>query len=76
MSGPGVIVEIDESKFFKRKYNRGRLLQSQQEGWVIGGTEHDSSKLFVVKVPNRNKNTLIPIIHEHIQEGSIIISDE
>ena len=76
IGGPGIIVEIDESKFFKRKYSRGRVLQSEQDGWVFGGIERGSGKLFMQRVPNRSKETLVPIILEHIREGSIIISDE
>ena len=36
IGGQGVEVEIDESKFGKRKYNRGRLVEGH---WVFGGME-------------------------------------
>ena len=76
IGGPGKIVEIDESKFFKRKYNRGRLLGSQQDGWVFGGIQRDNKKIFMVRVPRRNKETLLPIIHKFIKPGTLIVSDE
>ncbi|KII74513.1 putative transposase-like protein [Thelohanellus kitauei] len=73
IGGPGVEVEIDESLFYRRKYNRGRILGS---GWFFGAVErHDHSKLFLMVVPSRKKETLIPIIRERIARGSIIISD-
>ena len=34
LGGPRKIVEIDEAKFGKRKYSRGRLVDGS---WVIGG---------------------------------------
>jgi hypothetical protein len=36
IGGPGVIVEIDEAKFGKRKYNRGHRVEG---AWVFGGVE-------------------------------------
>ncbi|KAG0439844.1 hypothetical protein DMUE_2152 [Dictyocoela muelleri] len=35
------IVEIDESLFFKRKYNRGRIRDGQ---WYVGGIERGTKK--------------------------------
>ncbi|KAI9103766.1 hypothetical protein DFS34DRAFT_590183 [Phlyctochytrium arcticum] len=36
IGGPGTIVGIDESKFGKRKYNKGRRVEGQ---WVFGGIQ-------------------------------------
>ena len=55
----GRIVEIDESKFGKRKYHRG----SRVDGvWVFGGIERESRTCFMVSVEDRTAATLIPII--------------
>lgn len=73
IGGPGVVVEIDESKFGKRKYHLGH----QVEGvWVFGGIERTPErKIFAVKVNDRSAETLVPIIQIHIRQGSIIYSD-
>jgi len=74
IGGPGKIVEIDESKFGKRKYNRGKRVDGV---WVFGGIERDSNppKCFFVPVPDRSPSTLIPIILQWILPGTIIASD-
>ncbi|KAH7820247.1 putative ISXO2-like transposase domain [Monocercomonoides exilis] len=55
------IVEIDEAAWRRRKYKKG---------------EEELGKKFVIIVPNRKKETPIPIIKNRIKEGSTIISDE
>ena len=73
IGGPGVEVEIDESKFGKRKYNRGRQVEGH---WVFGGTERITGECFLVEVEHRDAATLIPLIQHHIRPGSIIYSNE
>jgi transposase-like protein len=73
IGGPGVIVEIDESKISKRKYNRGHRVEG---AWVVGGVEHTPQrKVFLVSVQNRSRNTLENIIRRHVAAGSIIRTD-
>jgi hypothetical protein len=43
IGGPGKTVEIDESKFGKRKYHRGHHVEGQ---WVFGGVERGRKKGF------------------------------
>jgi hypothetical protein len=51
----GKVVEIDESKFGKRKYNRGHYVRVQ---WVFGCTERGSGRTSPVSVPERIAETL------------------
>ena len=44
IGGPGIVVEVDESKFGKRKYNRGRKVDGC---WVFGGIEGVGKKCFL-----------------------------
>ena len=73
IGGPGVEVEIDESKFGKRKYNRGRVVDGH---WVFGGIERGSGECFLVEVEKRDAATLLPLISQHVRPGSIVLSDE
>jgi transposase-like protein len=73
IGGPNIIIEIDESKLSKRKYNRGHHVEGT---WVIGGVERTiERKFFAVQVENRNSLTISQIIKEHVYEGSIIYTD-
>ena len=68
------MVQIDESKFGKRKHHRGHRVEG---AWVFGGAEDTPErKFFAVIVDKRDTNTLIPLIKKFIAKGSIIISDE
>ncbi|XP_066928232.1 nacrein-like protein C1 [Clytia hemisphaerica] len=72
IGGEGIRVQIDESKFGKRKYHRGHRVEGQ---WVFGGIEESSRKNFMVPVEKRDRNTLLPIIQKFIKPGTTIISD-
>ena len=72
IGGPGLHVEIDESKFGKTKYNRGRVVKGQ---WVFGAICHETREFFVTTVDKCDKKTLLPIICERIRPGSVIFSD-
>jgi transposase-like protein len=77
IGGAGKIVEIDESKYGKRKYNRG----ARRDGkWVFGAIERRENKrdpinvvLFVVA--DRTAETLLSLINKHIEPGTTIYSD-
>jgi len=73
IGGEGKIVELDEAKIGKRKYNSGRLIRGQ---WVFGGIERNVNKCFIVPVSNRSTETLLPIIKQFVAPGSIIYTDK
>ena len=72
LGGEGGVVEIDESKFGKRKYNKGKRVKGQ---WVFGGIQRSNGDFFVVPVEARNKVTLLAAIKHHIKPGTTVISD-
>lgn len=73
VGGENIIVEIDECLTSRRKYNRGHAVQSS---WVLGGVERtEERRVFMVRVPDRSADTLIPILAAHIRPGYIVYSD-
>jgi len=74
IGGPGVIVEIDESLFSKRKYHRGRRLAGESV-WVFGGVERGSRRAFLVPVGSRSRESLLQVIQKWILPGTTVISD-
>jgi hypothetical protein len=72
IGGKGKVVEIDESKFGKRKYNRGHHVEGQ---WVFGGVERGSGRTFLVSIHDRSEQTLIGLIKEWTDHNTTIISD-
>ena len=66
------IVEIDESVFFKRKYNRGRI---NSQKWFVGGIERGTNKCFITEVPNRNAETIVRVLLRYVKPGTKIMTD-
>ena len=80
IGGEGVTVEIDETHFVKRKFNRGRVLSSV---WLFGGIERGTDKKFIIPLSEplsevckrRDGGTLVPMIEKHVRSGTIINTD-
>ncbi|KAI5736131.1 hypothetical protein M8J76_000299 [Diaphorina citri] len=75
IGGPGKVVEIDEAKFGRRKYNRGRIIDGK---WLYGRIERtEEKKIFLVPVEKRDSSssTLLQVIQDKIEPGTTIISD-
>ena len=70
--GEPMVVEIDESKFFRRKSHRGAWHVGH---WVFGGIERRSRRFFLVEVPDRRARTLEAHIVEHVLPGTHIMTD-
>jgi hypothetical protein len=69
IGGHNKTVEIDESKFGRRKYNPGYSVRGQ---WVFGGVERESSRTFLVLVPERTADILVNVMCAWIEPGTII----
>uniref|UniRef100_A0A2H1WZ44 SFRICE_041273 n=1 Tax=Spodoptera frugiperda TaxID=7108 RepID=A0A2H1WZ44_SPOFR len=67
IGGPNKIVQIDESKFGRRKYNRGRHIEGH---WVIGMIEDGSDDLRLEVCPDneRMSEVLVPLIKKHLKK--------
>ena len=46
-----------------------------QAGWILGGVEVVSGKLFLTTVPNREAKTLLEAMKKYIRQGSVITVD-
>ena len=73
IGGVDHVVEIDESAWTKRKYNRGRQVGTQ---WVFGGIDRDTRECFAVLVDRRDATTLMPIIYQYVLPATTIYSDQ
>ncbi len=74
IGGQGSVVEVDEMKFGKRKFNVGRIVEGS---WLVGMIDHDSNELRVEICPNniRDANNLLKIINDHVEKGTTIMTD-
>lgn len=73
IGGPGVFVQIDETKLGKRKYHRGHRVEGV---WILVGVElTEARRVFLHRVQDRKAATLEAIIQDHVEPGSIVQTD-
>ena len=72
IGGQGMVVQIDETLIYKRKYDRGRF---PAQVWVFGGID-EQGKIFLEVVQQRNAQTLTEVLLRRVAPRSIIYSDE
>ncbi|KRH93914.1 transposable element, partial [Pseudoloma neurophilia] len=74
IGGDDVIVEIDESTFGNRKYNRGHRVEGQ---WVLGIVEKTKKRrINIIPVEKIDSKTLTDIIRKYVHLLSIILTDK
>ena len=73
IGGMAIIVEVDESKFGHRKYNRGFPVEGW---WVKGDVERtNEARMFAVCVDNRNADTIQNVLTSVIIPGTMVYVD-
>lgn len=72
IGGEGLSIEIDESVFSKRKYNKGRVTKQK---WVLGGIVRENKEIFLVPIEKRDSETLTKVIQENVKPKTKIITD-
>uniref|UniRef100_A0A5S6Q8P5 ISXO2-like transposase domain-containing protein n=1 Tax=Trichuris muris TaxID=70415 RepID=A0A5S6Q8P5_TRIMR len=73
VGGPCLTVQVDETVYSMKKYNRG---PSYPQQWVFGGLCLQTGDCFMMPVTDRSSATLISAIRQNIELGSTIMSDE
>lgn len=64
-------IETSEDSFSRRR-NYGERINGP---WIFGMVEENSNKLVMFNVEKRNEETLLPLILNHIEIGTTIVSD-
>jgi hypothetical protein len=72
VGGPYKTVDINKTKFGRRKYHRGHPDKGQ---WVFGGVERGSGRIFLVPVTDRTVDAMTNVISAWIEPGTTFISD-
>jgi transposase-like protein len=77
LGGVGSIVQIDETMLnYKCKSHRGRSPTNRTDSLVIVEVRSGITKAFAKVIPNKTKETMIPIIVSQVAPNSIIWTDE
>lgn len=74
LGGPGHVIEIDEMKMGRRKYERGRVVEGS---WILGMIDIQTNEIRLEICPDnrRDQNTLLNLIQKHVRPDSTIFTD-
>lgn len=81
IGGRNEIIEIDETKIAKRKYNKGHRVEG---AWVIGGIQrsrlknkitNENKKIFLEPIEERNIENINEIIKKYIKKSTTTYTD-
>ena len=74
IGGSGRVIQVDECKIGKRKYNRGRLVEGN---WILGMIDEHSGQFRLEICPDnkRSEAALLPLIQKHCADDSVIVTD-
>ncbi|KAI4292416.1 hypothetical protein PAPHI01_1690 [Pancytospora philotis] len=73
IGGPDVVIEVDESKFGKRKFNCGHRVEGT---WALGATEKSSRHMIMMMpVANRTRDVPLAIFSRFVHPESRLRSD-
>uniref|UniRef100_A0A914MB07 ISXO2-like transposase domain-containing protein n=2 Tax=Meloidogyne TaxID=189290 RepID=A0A914MB07_MELIC len=74
IGGAGHVIEVDEMKLGRRKYNRGRVVDGS---WILGFIDTDTNEVRLEICPEnrRDRETLFALIEKHVAPDSCIFTD-
>ena len=74
IGGAGTVVQIEEAKFGRLKYHRGRVVE---EHWVLGMIQDESEDMRLELCPgnSRTSKTLTSMIERHVAEETTVRTD-
>ena len=72
IGGYGVIIQVDETLVFKRKYNVGRRVE---QVWIVGGWCKGQNRGFMMRVQRRNWTEIMEVLRMWCLPGTIFHTD-
>ena len=74
IGGAGHVIEVDEMKMGRRKYTRGRVVDSS---WILGFIDIETNEVRLEICPEnkRDRDTLFALIEKHVALDSCIFTD-
>ena len=73
IGGVGHIVQVDESKLGKRKYERGRIVEGV---WIFGMVDDDTNEIRLeICADNKRDEATLEMMIRNVEVGSVVVSD-